>query len=101
MVSESEETVKKTTAVSRLALVALMCWIGGASVASATMAINKQAKDLGYPVTGCLYCHEEKIPKKGAMTLNDRGKWLVAEKAKKNANAVDAAWLKDYVEPKK
>ena len=28
--------------------------------------------------------------------LNDLGKWLVAEKDKKGAKAVDGAWAKDY-----
>jgi hypothetical protein len=34
------------------------------------------------------------------MTLNDKGKWLTAEKDKKKAKEVDGAWLKDYVDPK-
>ncbi len=35
------------------------------------------------------------------MTHNERGKWLVEEKAKRKATKeVDAAWLKDYVEKK-
>jgi hypothetical protein len=36
------------------------------------------------------------MPKKGSMTLSDRGKWLVAEKEKRGAKEVDVAWLKDY-----
>jgi hypothetical protein len=28
--------------------------------------------------------------------LNDRGKWLMDEKAKKGASEVDPSWLKDY-----
>ena len=35
------------------------------------------------------------------MTHNDRGKWLVAEKAKRNAKEVDPAWLKEYPGDKK
>jgi hypothetical protein len=27
---------------------------------------------------------------------NERGQWLIAEKAKRKAAEVDAAWLKDY-----
>jgi hypothetical protein len=70
--------------------------------AAATLDMQKQAKAAGIEVTGgCLYCHNEKLPKKDAVTHNDRGKWLVAEKDKRKAKTADMAWLKDYVEPKK
>jgi len=70
--------------------------------ASATLDIQKQAKAAGIKVQGgCLYCHNEKLPKKGAVTHNDRGTWLIAEKDKRKPKTVDVAWLKDYVEPKK
>ncbi len=83
------------------ALAAIIVWLAGGGVVSATMPIQKKAKELGYPARNCLYCHGEKLPKKGAMTHDDRGKWLVAEKQKRNAKEVDPSWLKDYVEPKK
>ncbi len=76
-------------------------WLGVATTARATLAIQKAAKTAGVEATNCLYCHNEKLPKKGAATHNDRGKWLVAEKDKRKAKEVDAAWLKDYVEKKK
>jgi hypothetical protein len=41
------------------------------------------------------------MPKKGASTLNDRGKWLVAEKEKRGAKEIDVVWLKDYPGDKK
>ena len=41
------------------------------------------------------------VSRVGASTLNDRGKWLAAEKDKRKAAEVDAAWLKDYKEPQK
>jgi hypothetical protein len=77
---------------------AAMC---GTRPAGATVPMMKQAKTAGVAVTDCLYCHGEKMPKKGASSLNDRGKWLVSEKDKRKAKEVDGAWLKDYVEPKK
>jgi hypothetical protein len=43
-----------------------------------------------------MYCHNEKLPKKGAMSHNERGKWLLGQKEKKGAKEVDPAWLKDY-----
>jgi hypothetical protein len=75
-------------------------WLLGAGVASATIAIQKQAKGAGQAATNCLFCHNEKLPKKDAFTHNDRGKWLVAEKDKRKAKEVDGSWLKDYVEKK-
>jgi hypothetical protein len=60
--------------------------------------MQKKAKDLGFEAASCLYCHGEKLPKKDAQTLNDRGKWLVAEKEKRKAKEIDISWLKEYVE---
>src|SRR5262245_33193155 len=79
---------------------ALAVSLAGAAVVSATVPMQKKAKDLGLPAQSCLYCHGEKLPKKGAVTYNDRGKWLQAEKDKRKAKDVDVAWLKDYKEAK-
>jgi cytochrome c553 len=90
--------MKRTTA----ALVALVggSWLAGAGTASATLEMQKKAKAAGVEAANCLHCHGEKLPKKGASTYNDRGKWLIAEKEKRGAKEVDGAWLKDYVEKK-
>ncbi len=72
-----------------------------AASAYATMPTQKKAKDLGFPAATCQYCHGEALPKKTAFTFNARGKWLLAEKARRKAAEVDAAWLKDYTEPAK
>ena len=90
---------------SRVALVALVLfwvgWMAFTSTSSATLPMQKKAKELGITgVTDCLSCHGEKMPKKGAQTLNERGKWLVEQKTKKGAKEIDGAWLKDYVEKK-
>jgi hypothetical protein len=66
------------------------------SPTSATLDMQKEAKAKGFPATNCMYCHNEKLPKAGAVTHNERGAWLVAEKAKRNADKIDVAWLKDY-----
>lgn len=71
-------------------------WMAFSSVSHATLPIQKKAKELGYPAANCQYCHVEKLPKKGAVTHNERGKWLLEQKAKQKATEVDAAWLKDY-----
>lgn len=76
-------------------------WMALTATSSATLPMQKKAKELGYAVQDCTFCHDEKLPKKGAMTLNDRGKWLVAEKEKRSAKEVDVAWLKEYPGDKK
>ena len=83
--------------------VALLCvgtWLSGSGMATATMPIQKKAKELGFAATSCQFCHVDKLPKKGASTFNDRGKWLHDEKEKRKAKEIDVAWLKDYVEKK-
>ena len=87
----------KTTVVSIHAAAAVFA---GAASASATITMQKKAKEAGLEVQNCLYCHNEKLPKKGASTYNDRGQWLRAQKEKRQAKEVDAAWLKDYKEKK-
>jgi hypothetical protein len=97
-----EDAVMKRMPLGRtMGWLALGAFLGGAGNAWATMDMQKKAKAAGFPATNCLYCHGEKLPKKGAVTHNERGKWLIAEKAKRNAKEVDASWLKDYVELKK
>ena len=72
-----------------------------AGSAHATLDMQKKAKAAGVEATNCLYCHNEKLPKKGAVTNNDRGKWLVDQKDAKKAKEIDVTWLKDYKEPAK
>ena len=90
---------------TRLGVIAAMLfwcgWIAFSGTSSATMDTQKQAKAAGINAANCQYCHVEKLPKKDAHELNDRGKWLLAEKDKRKAKAVDGAWLKDYPGDKK
>ena len=48
------------------ALLVVGTWLAGTGVATATLPMQKKAKELGFPVTNCQYCHVEKLPKKGA-----------------------------------
>jgi len=82
------------------ALMSVGTWLAGSGVATATMPIQKKAKELGYAATNCQYCHVDKLPKKDAAAFNDRGKWLHEEREKRKAKEVDVSWLKDYVEKK-
>ncbi len=90
---------------SRLGLAAVLLAGSGLMIfvapSSATMPMQKKAKELGFPADNCLYCHAEKMPKKGEVTYSDRGKWLVDQKASRSAKEVDVAWLKDYPADKK
>ena len=84
-----------------LAVLGLVAWLGSMGRAQATLPIQKQAKAAGAMAANCQACHVDKLPKKDAHTLNDKGKWLVEEKDKRKAKEVDGAWLKDYKEDKK
>jgi hypothetical protein len=93
---------KPDTGIALTALV--LFWTGSialTSVSTATLPIQKKAKELGFAAENCLYCHNEKLPKKGAVTHNARGEWLKAEKEKRHAKEVDANWLKYYPGDKK
>jgi hypothetical protein len=83
-----------------MALMGVGTWLAGTGVATATLPLQKKAKELGYAATTCQYCHVEKLPKKDAAKFNERGHWLHEEKEKRKAKDVDPAWLKDYVEKK-
>ena len=95
--------MKKSSSNLAMATMSLFlgAWMLLSGTSSATLPIQKKAKEAGFPAANCLYCHNEKLPKKDAVTHNDRGKWLIAEKEKRSAKEVDAAWLKDYPGDKK
>lgn len=92
---------RETRIGAMVALLVWCGWIGLSATSTATMDIQKQAKAAGVDAKNCQTCHTVALPKKGEgqNELNDLGKWLVAEKDKKGAKAVDGAWAKDY--PKK
>lgn len=55
----------------------------------------KKAQDLGFKeIQNCQACHTAKLPE-----LVGLGKWLVEEKTKRKASAIDLAWIKDYKKP--
>ena len=81
-----------------LATMALLTAVA-AVPAAATAPMIKQAKDAGFPAQNCQYCHVAAMPKKEGFKpddLNERGKWLLAEKDKQKAKDVKAEWLKNY-----
>ena len=52
-----------------------------------------KAKALGYPAENCSYCHRSPS---GGNEWNERGRWLIQEKRRRQADSVDVRWLKDY-----
>jgi hypothetical protein len=75
--------------------------LAGAASSQASLKLQKSAKEAGFPVENCLFCHNEKMPAKGKATYNARGEFLTKQKEAKKAKEVDVAWLKEFVEPKK
>jgi hypothetical protein len=68
-------------------------------MALANKDLLPEVKKAGYPARNCQYCHTVTLPKKETFKpeeLNERGKWLSAEKAKRNAQDVSLDWLKTY-----
>lgn len=57
--------------------------------------VRKAAK---FGAKDCLYCHKLA---EGGEGWNDRGNWLIAEKDKRKADAIDVEWLADYKEAEK
>jgi hypothetical protein len=55
-----------------------------------------QAKKFG--AKDCRFCH---LSAEGGDKHNARGKWLIKEKERRNADAVDPEWLVDYKPTKK
>jgi hypothetical protein len=93
--------MKRSWGLGLIVVLAWSSWVALSGTSSASLAMQKKAKELGFPAENCLYCHGEKMPKKGAVTYNERGKWLQEEKTKRQAKEVDISWLKEYPGDKK
>ena len=69
--------------------------VGTALTTQAYPPFVKKAAEFG--AKDCTFCHTKA---EGGEGWNKRGNWLIAEKDKRKADAVDTAWLKDYKEEK-
>ena len=70
-----------------------------AGAAAANPPLVSKAKQAGFPAQNCQYCHVSAVPKKETFKpddLNERGKFLLAEKDKQKAKEVSVDWLKTY-----
>ena len=88
--------MKKHVNLVRLAVVAgftMLYFVAVTPTARTYPPFQQKAKALGYPANDCSYCH---INAAGGQPYNARGNWLMQQKEKRSANAVDVSWLKEY-----
>lgn len=79
-----------------LAVAILITGIGSAFTAKAYPPFLRKAQKFG--AKDCLFCHEKA---EGGEGWNKRGQWLMSEKDKRKADAIDVEWLTDYKEDEK
>ncbi|MEJ7616439.1 MAG: hypothetical protein WKF30_05590 [Pyrinomonadaceae bacterium] len=86
--------MKRTaTRITICALFALFYLVATVPSVRSYPPLLKKAKDMGLPATNCAYCH---VNASGGQPLGERAKWLIEEKTKRGASAIDVAWLKEY-----
>ena len=78
----------KRTFKLALAVTLLIAFIGPAFTTQAYPPFLRKAQKFG--AKDCLFCHEKP---EGGEGWNKRGQWLIAEKEKRKADAIDVEWL--------
>jgi hypothetical protein len=76
-----------------IAIVITVGVIGSSLATNAYPPFLRKAQKFG--AKDCLFCHKEP---EGGEGWNERGQWLVAEKERRKADAVDVEWLVEYKE---
>jgi hypothetical protein len=87
--------------VNKLKVIIASVFVAGTVVLLASQSVAFPpfaAKARKFGAKDCRFCH---IKAEGGTEYNARGKWLVEEKARRNADAVDPEWLADYKPAKK
>ena len=82
--------------MKRVRIVAALVFITGVVLFLANQSMAYPpflAKAKKFGAKDCRFCH---VKAEGGEPFNGRGKWLISEKAKRNADAVDPEWLADY-----
>lgn len=79
-----------------IALALLTIMIGSALKTEAYPPFLRQASKFG--AKNCLFCHKDA---QGGEGWNERGQWLIDEKTRRKADAIDVVWLEEYKEPEK
>ena len=67
--------------------------VGSSFSTSAYPPFLRKAQKFG--AKDCKFCHTEPV---GGEGWNERGQWLIAEKERRKADAIDVEWLADYKE---
>jgi len=81
---------------ARRAALAFLLAAAAAAPAAAFQTFLNKAKKFG--AKDCLFCHTHDD---GGEGWNQRGQWLMDEKARRGAEKVDVDWLADYKPPDK
>jgi len=79
-----------------IAVIMLATMFGSAFRTRAYPPFLQRAQKFG--AKDCLFCHTHP---EGGEGWNERGQWLIAEKERRKAEAVDVDWLADYKEAEK
>ena len=80
----------------RIKIVLSVTFLAGVIAALATQSIAYPpflAKAKKFGAKDCRFCH---VNAEGGAPFTDRGKWLIAEKERRQADAVDPDWLAGY-----
>jgi hypothetical protein len=83
---------KKLIKIS-IAIVIIAGVVGSSFSTNAYPPFLRKAQKFG--AKDCKFCHTEPA---GGEGWNERGKWLIAEKERRKADAIDVEWLADYKE---
>jgi hypothetical protein len=76
-----------------IAVIITAALLGASFNTTAYPPFLKKAQKFG--AKDCLFCHKES---EGGEGWNERGNWLIAEKEKRKADAVDVEWLSEFKE---
>lgn len=87
----TKNLIKMTIAVAAAAFV-----LGSTLTTNAYPPFLKKSAKFG--AKDCTFCHKQA---EGGEGWNDRGNWLIAEKDKRKADAIDVEWLAEYKEAEK
>src|SRR5262244_3034190 len=90
---EGIQSMTKNLIKLSIAIVIIAGIVGSSFSTRAYPPFLRKAQKFG--AKNCLYCHKEP---EGGEGWNERGEWLIAEKERRKADAVDPEWLADYKE---
>lgn len=79
-----------------IAILLLGGLLGSSLKTKAYPAYLRQAQKFG--AKGCTFCH---LKPEGGEGWNERGQWLIDEKDRRKADAIDVEWLAEYKEGEK